>query len=184
MKRKLWLWMLVVVLGAIAVYQHVEKKEQSVKASAGATLPTEVAPMLNKVAPSFELLGLDGKSYHVGGARDKVLLLNFWASWCEPCQEEAPTLKQLAEQYKDQLDMYAVNVTSSDSEEKAQAFVKKYQLTNPILMDTKGDQFNLYKGVAFPTNILIDRHGVIRDITLGVLPPEQLEQKIKQIIAM
>jgi thiol-disulfide isomerase/thioredoxin len=139
--------------------------------------------MLNKLAPAFELQGLDGKLYKVGGQRDKVTMLNFWASWCEPCQMEAPDLKHLSEKYKDQLDLYSINVTSTDTKEKAEAFVDQYQLTNPILLDLKGDQFKLYKGIAYPTNILIDRNGVIRDITLGIVPAKKMEEKIQNILS-
>ena len=182
MRKNLWLLVVIVLLVAIALNQNVNQKDRPVNGNKSAN-PTEVAPMLNKLAPAFELEALDGKSYSVGGKRDKVTMINFWASWCEPCQEEAPDLKRLAEQYKEKLDLYSVNVTSTDTVENAKAFVQQYELTNPILMDMKGDQFKLYKGIAFPTNILIDRDGVIRDITLGVVPAKALEEKIQNVIA-
>ncbi|WP_018755795.1 TlpA family protein disulfide reductase [Paenibacillus terrigena] len=182
MRRNLWLLVVIVLLVTIAINQNGTKKDRPVNSNSSA-LPTEAAPMLNKLAPGFELEALDGKTYSVGGKRDKVTMINFWASWCEPCQEEAPDLKRFSEQYKEKLDLYSVNVTSTDTLENAKAFVAQYQLTNPILMDTKGDQFKLYKGIAFPTNILIDRDGVIRDITIGVVPAKTLEEKIQNIIA-
>lgn len=182
MRRNLWLVAVIVILAVIAINQNMGKEERTVNANAQ-SLPTEVAPMLNKLAPSFELKGLDGKLYKVGGPRDKVTMLNFWASWCEPCQMEAPDLKHLSEKYKDQLDLYSINVTSTDTLEKAKAFVDQYELTNPILLDLKGDQFKLYKGIAYPTNILIDRNGVIRDITLGIVPAKKMEEKIQNILS-
>ena len=135
-----------------------------------------------KVAPSFELKALDGKTYHVGGHNEKVLLLNFWASWCEPCRLEAPDLQQLALKYKDKLNVYGVNVTAYDDEESAKAFVDQYDLHFPILMDRKEQVYGEYNGAAFPTQVLIDRNGIIQDIIIGLLPPEQLEEKIRQLI--
>ncbi|GIP46963.1 thiol:disulfide interchange protein [Paenibacillus sp. J53TS2] len=153
------------------------KKEPSLSAMAA-----EGAPKPGTAAPAFSLPGLDGKTYEVGGKRDKVLLLNFWASWCDPCKEEAPELKALAEKYKDSLDIYAVNVTLYDKLDEAKAFVKEYGYTFPVLLDEKEEAYRMFNGIAFPTNVLIDEQGVIRDVIVGVIPPEELEAKIKNLI--
>ncbi|MCT2194178.1 TlpA disulfide reductase family protein [Paenibacillus sp. FSL K6-2441] len=145
-------------------------------------MAAEGAPKPGTAAPTFALTGLDGKTYEVGGKRDKVLLLNFWASWCDPCKEEAPELKALSEKYKDSLDIYAVNVTLYDNLDEAKAFVKKYGYTFPVLLDEKEELYRKYNGIAFPTNVLIDEQGVIRDVIVGVISPEELEAKIKSLI--
>ncbi|WP_237691039.1 TlpA family protein disulfide reductase [Paenibacillus caui] len=136
-----------------------------------------------EAAPSFKLEGLDGKVYQVGGERDKALLLNFWASWCEPCRLEAPDLEKLAAKYKGKLDLYGVNVTAYDDQTSVKSFVKQYGLHFPILLDTSERVFEQYNGAAFPTQVLIDRSGVVRDIVIGLLPPEQLEDKVRKLIA-
>jgi thiol-disulfide isomerase/thioredoxin len=129
-------------------------------------------------APSFTLQGNADTKYEVGGARDKALLLNFWASWCEPCRLEAPELNAISLKYKDVLDVYGVNVTSQDYKPNAERFIKKYMLAFPVMFDVKGEVFDKYNGAVFPTNVLIDKNGVISEIILGVLTPEELEQKI------
>src|SRR5690606_35627931 len=74
------------------------------------------APLEGEAAPAFSLPGLDGgKVYSVGGRRDKPLIVNFWASWCGPCEKEMPELKALYEKYKDRIDLYAVNATKYDT---------------------------------------------------------------------
>ncbi|MGP0587758.1 TlpA family protein disulfide reductase [Paenibacillus timonensis] len=153
------------------------EKEPSLSAMAA-----EGAPKPGTAAPAFSLPGLDGKTYEVGGKRNKVLLLNFWASWCDPCKEEAPELKALAEKYKDSLDIYAINVTLYDKLDEAKAFVKEYGYTFPVLLDEKEEAYRMFNGIAFPTNVLIDEQGVIRDVIVGVIPPEELEAKIKNLI--
>ena len=89
-------------------------------------------------APSFTLKGIDEADYSIGGPRSKPVLLNFWASWCGPCDMEAPDLQALYEKYGDRIDFYGVNATSYDRERDARAFVEEKKLTFPIPMDQGG----------------------------------------------
>ncbi|MCM3340377.1 TlpA family protein disulfide reductase [Paenibacillus sp. MER TA 81-3] len=145
-------------------------------------LPTETGPQAGKLAPSFSLTSTNGTTFQVGGKQEKPIFINFWASWCDPCQAEAPDLVKLYAKYKDRMEMLSVNVTSYDSETKAKAFVEKYGLVNPVLMDKKGEAFKLYNGIAFPTNVLVDKNGVIRELFVGLRPPKDLEEAIEKLI--
>lgn len=131
MKRNIGVLLIVAVLAGIAVFQNYSNANQ------GVVLPTEQAPKVNFLAPEFTLEGMDGKAYSVGGARDKVLLINFWASWCGPCHQEAPDLVRLHEEYGDRLDIYAINVSKMDSLSNAKDFVEKYQFKFPVPLDRK-----------------------------------------------
>ncbi|WP_055108684.1 TlpA family protein disulfide reductase [Paenibacillus ihumii] len=151
------------------------------KKTLGAAI-AESAPKPGSPSPSFALSGLDGRTYQVGGEREKPVLVNFWASWCDPCQEEAPDLVKLYEKYGDRLDIYGVNVTAYDTVEKAEAFVKEYGIKFPILLDKKEEAYKKFNGMAFPTNVLIDKDGVIQDLIIGIVPPKDLEAKIKKLL--
>ncbi len=194
MKRNRWILAALLVLLAAALYENygngiksflgIEKNatpasgsDQSVSA-----LVAKNVPKPGTKAPEFSLVGLDGQSYEVGGKRDKPLLLNFWASWCDPCKEEAPDLVKLAEKYGDQLDMYAVNVTFYDKLEDAKAFVDNYGYRFPVLLDENEELYRKYNGIAFPTNVLINADGTIQDVIVGTLSPEELEAKIKELL--
>ncbi|MDU4696256.1 MAG: TlpA disulfide reductase family protein [Paenibacillus sp.] len=192
MKRNRWVLAALLVLLAIALLDRggqegwfagfIDGSKGSDNEPSLSAMAAEGAPKPGTAAPAFSLPGLDGKTYEVGGKRDKVLLLNFWASWCDPCKEEAPELKALAEKYQDSLDIYAVNVTLYDKLDEAKAFVKEYGYTFPVLLDEKEEVYRMFNGIAFPTNVLIDEQGVIRDVIVGVIPPEELEAKIKNLI--
>ncbi|WP_025700150.1 TlpA family protein disulfide reductase [Paenibacillus durus] len=170
--------------GKTETVQHVKNAppaEQAILPANGKTLPTESGPKTGLLAPSFTIQGENGTTYAVGGVRDKVVLLNFWASWCDPCRAEAPELNKIAEKYKDTLDIYGINVTSYDYKANADRFVNKYKLIFPVMFDLKGEIYAKYNGAVFPTNVLIDRSGVISEIVLGGLTAEQLDEKLVKL---
>lgn len=166
----------VVVLIAIAFYQNFAAHSKPAVSS------DQGALKVGEAAPSFTLTGLDGKTYQVGGERDKPLFVNFWASWCDPCQKEAPDLVQNAEKYGGQYDMLAINVTNLDVLDSVKQFVKQFGYTFPVLLDRKGKVSDLYKVYNYPMSFLIDKKGVIRDILLGQQTPKVLEQRILKLI--
>lgn len=165
---------LLLVLAGAAAFYHEEKKQEAVAMA-------EPALRLGGPGPAFELKSLEGQAYQVGGRREKPLLLNFWASWCESCQEEAPLLVQMFEKYKDELDLLAVNATGSDKLEAAQAFAKRYRFSFPVLLDHSLEIVRVYRVQAVPTSFLIDREGNIVDV-IHVLEPAELEQKLEKLI--
>lgn len=186
MKRNLYIWTGILLLIGFAFWQTSSKEGglsiQSVFQT-GAPLPTETGAKAGLLAPPFKLNGLANKeTYKVGGAREKALLLNFWASWCDPCKMEAGSLNMLAKKYTDKLDVYGVNVTKYDTVKDAKQFVETFKLRFPIMMDEDGAVYDLYKGMAFPTNVLIDKNGVIQEIILGILSEEELEKKVRALV--
>lgn len=154
---------------SVAVFQ--EQNESPMKIGAEAGL----------IAPSFSLKGTDGTTYEVGGTREKAVILNFWASWCDPCKQEAPELNAMATKYKDVLDIYGINVSGQDYKANAERFIKKYALVFPVMFDLKDEVYEKYNGAVFPTNVFIDKNGVISEIVLGVLSPEELEEIILKL---
>ncbi|MDT9724978.1 TlpA family protein disulfide reductase [Xylanibacillus composti] len=172
--RNLAVMLVIVALVGVAVYQNV--------ISESAALPTEEAPKQNFLAPSFSAETMSGDEIEIGGARDKALLLNFWAAWCHPCHTEAPDLAAFADKYKDDLDIVAVNVTNIDDLDNARDFVDEYGFTFPIPLDPKGDIQKLYNVYSYPTTFLVNRDGVIRHVILGIRPPNDLERMIKDTI--
>jgi thiol-disulfide isomerase/thioredoxin len=141
--------------------------------------PAPPGPQPGAPAPAFSLKGLDGKVYEVGGKRDKLLLLNFWASWCGPCEEEAPLLVKLYEKHKDSLDLYAVNVTAEDSRANAESFAKAFAFPFPVLLDEQGQIAAKYRIFGIPTSFLINRDGDIVDV-IHLADAAQWEAKLSR----
>lgn len=167
---------LIIVLAVLAI-GHRNNTEPGAVAVLQQQAGEETGPYAGMKAPAFALQEGDSR-YEIGGPREKAVILNFWASWCDPCREEAPELNRLALKYSDVLDVYGINVTSQDYKPNAERFVKKYMLAFPVMYDLKGQIFDKYNGAVFPTNVLIDKNGVISEIILGVLSAEELENKI------
>lgn len=195
MRRNLWIIAGVLVLLAVALYDNYgngllsgfgfareKAAEESVTSEAVSALVAEKSLKPGTRAPAFSLKGMDGDTYKVEGKRDMPLILNFWASWCGPCKEEAPDLVKLEEKYAGRLDIYAVNVTFYDKIDEAKEFVENYGYTFPVLLDEKGEVYGKFNGIAFPTNVLIDADGNVRDVIVGTLPPEELEAKIVKLL--
>lgn len=176
MKKNGMLLLIALLLAGLAFYQHLGAPPAS----------SQAASSLNRLAvsqpvPQMTLKGLDGSEYQLGGARDKPLVINFWASWCGPCHEEAPDLSQVYERYKGKFDLYAVNVTKDDSMSLVRSFVKQYHYTFPVLLDAKGEAADAYRILFVPTSYLIDRQGKLLEV-IHVLPPEELDKKIRRLI--
>lgn len=182
MKKSLLLLVVSVLLIGIAIWNNQDKSTSTVSNNGA---PTKIGGQVGDLGPSISLnvLGSEMKPITVGGKQDKPIFVNFWASWCDPCKAEAPDLVKLHEKYKDKLLMVSINVTAHDTEEGAKEFVAAYGLTNPVLLDSRGQAFKAYNGIGFPTNVLLDKNGVIRQRYDGIRPPAELEQAIQQVIA-
>ncbi|MBC7437575.1 MAG: TlpA family protein disulfide reductase [Bdellovibrionales bacterium] len=109
-------------------------------------------------APALEAQDLDGKTWRLGALRGRAVVLNFWASWCEPCRAEMPTLQQLAEVYgPDKLTVLTVNYKENAA--KASQFVRTTGMTLPVLLDPVGDLTRAWEVRTFPSTILIAADG-------------------------
>jgi thiol-disulfide isomerase/thioredoxin len=119
-------------------------------------------------APEFELADLDNKLHRLSEYRGKVVLVNFWASWCVPCITEMPGMQRLADTLKDQpFEILAINV--SDTENRIREFLRRMDLRLTILMDLNGEAFKAWQGKVLPASFLLDRSGRIRYQVIGPL---------------
>ncbi|HEY4706709.1 MAG TPA: TlpA disulfide reductase family protein [Thermodesulfobacteriota bacterium] len=109
----------------------------------------------------FELPDLQGNTRKLSEFKGKVIFLNFWATWCKPCEEEMPSMQALYENLNDfPFEIVAVSV-DKDPTEKVAAFAKRYGITFTILHDRKGKIKETYKTTGVPETFIIDQNGVV-----------------------
>lgn len=136
---------------------------------------------VNHVAPDFTLPQLDGQDLRLSSYRGKVVLLDFWASWCEPCRVETPHLIELQQKYGDQ-GLQIIGVSMDDSPEPARAFYQQFHMNYPVVMGT-AKTGELYGGVlGLPIAFMINRDGRIYAKHIGATDPAVFEKEIQSLL--
>jgi peroxiredoxin len=126
-----------------------------------------VPPRTVKPAPDFTLESINGDKVGLGKFRGKPVLLHFWATWCEPCREELPTIQRLYESLKGKgIEVVAISIDRGNVD-KVQKFVDDYHLTFPILLDPSQKVRRNYYILGLPTSYLIDSKGKLRGYVSG-----------------
>ena len=133
-------------------------------------------------APEWKLKDVDGKVVSSDQFKGKVVVVDFWATWCPPCRTEIPGYIRLQKKYADQgLVIVGISV-DTDGPEVVRKFIKDFGINYTIVMadDQIQDLFAPIQG--YPTTLIIDRDGNIRDRKLGREPTEQYEKRILAIL--
>jgi thiol-disulfide isomerase/thioredoxin len=132
--------------------------------------PGDLAPELAWTNPDGSggvLKDLDGNPVRLADLRGKLVWLNFWASWCPPCQSETPVLRDMAERYGDKgLDIVGIAVQETTVDD-VKAYADRYELPFEIAFDATADAFNAYKVYALPTQVFIGPDGRVLEVVNG-----------------
>jgi cytochrome c biogenesis protein CcmG, thiol:disulfide interchange protein DsbE len=126
--------------------------------------PQEVA--VGESAPNFELPALGHGTAGLGEYRHQVVVLNFWATWCPPCVEEAPSLEKFAEQMRSE-GVAVIGVSVDQDQAELEKFVAEYGLTFPIARDPNQDLAGRYGTSKFPETYILDRDGRVAEKIVG-----------------
>ncbi|RME91280.1 MAG: hypothetical protein D6770_00780 [Anaerolineae bacterium] len=137
---------------------------------------SEDAPHIGEQAPDFTLSTPDGREVHLGDFQGKVVLLNFWATWCPPCRAEIPLLETYHRRYTPDLVVLAVNDGEKPSD--VRAFIEQQRITFQVLLDPAREVNATYGITALPTTFFIDRQGTIQAIQIGMLSQAELDANL------
>lgn len=140
--------------------------------------------LLNAPAPAWtNVTVLSGAPQSIASLKGKVVLIDFWASWCGPCRMIAPRLSAMRDRLGAQ-GLSVVGITTDEAEVAAQ-FIEKHQMKYPSVVDKDGDTSRAYGIGGLPTMVLIDKKGVVRDVFVGFDPTgdQKIELAIKKLIA-
>jgi len=134
------------------------------------------------VAPDFELDRLDTEGrLTLSSLRGQVVVLNFWASWCPPCREEALLLQEGWERYRDRGVVF-VGVDANDLSSDGRAFLEEYGITYPNVHDGEGSTLGRFGIPALPETMFIDREGRVAAYVAGAVDAAALEQGLEQAL--
>ncbi len=136
-------------------------------------------PLTGLPAPDFSLALFDGQVVRLSDFRGKVVFLNFWASWCPPCRDEAPLLEQAWRRYKDQ-DVVFLGVDIQDSDEAARSFLREFGITYMNGRDPSGRIAINYGVYGIPETFFIDRDGRITYKHIGAVDERILVAKLAE----
>ncbi len=168
---------LLILLGAAALACAVYFVSLRTQRSAGSRLAAAEG-----LAPDFNLPRLDGGTLQLSSLRGKVVLLDFWATWCAPCREETPHFVELQSKYSAQ-GLQIVGVSMDDGPEPVREFQRELQVNYPLVMgDAKVGE--LYGGVlGLPITFLIQRDGRIYKKHIGATNPAVFEKEVAELLA-
>jgi len=170
MKRKIWL------IGGLAVLAVILGTVILIKPGS-----SEPAPQIGRLAPEFSLEDVNGQTIALKSvlAKNKVTIVNFWATWCPPCRAEIPELIEFVRKYRsEKVALLAVNI--QEDPKTVKAFAENAGINFPILLDQSGKVAQDYRIYAIPTTFVIDGSGIIRDKIEGSLNLARLESMYRE----
>ena len=162
---------------ALGVWLLVDQRQQIAVESRPAPVGPAVTP-----APDFELTTADGQVIRLSDLRGKVVLLNFWATWCPPCKAEMPDLEALHVKYGAEHDFLVLGVNDRENAVDVVAFARRERVSFPLVIDRDGRVIEkLFKVRYLPTSLLIDRDGNIRDTWNGQIAREAMLARLQKV---
>ncbi len=145
-------------------------------------IKVRAGPLQSGLAPDFTLTSFDGQTVTLSELHGQVVVINFWASWCPPCREEAAYLEQTWRKYQDNGVVF-IGVDYVDTEKEALAYIDEFDLTylnGPDVATRISQAYNI-QGV--PETFFVAKNGELRGVHIGPLYPPQLEEKIDELLA-
>lgn len=141
------------------------------------------APEVGHPAPDFTLPAVHGPSLALHSFRGKVVLINFWATWCPACRREMPDLMRWYRRLKGQ-GFVVLGVDKQESRDDVAVFLQRLHITYPVVLDGDGTVSARYTVLGIPTSFLVDRRGVVQAVKVGVVDVTYLRTQVRPLLAM
>jgi peroxiredoxin len=175
--RRLWsVFCALIALAGVSLVTAGQTQAQLLQTAA----PT-AGPAVGRSAIAFNLQTLDGKAIGLDSFHGKPLIINFFATWCDPCREEMPLINELAA--KMNKDGYQVlGIAVEDSRAAVTEYAKEAKLVFPIALDLNSRVKRAYRIFGPPATFFIDARGIIRDMVLGPISPERVNEAMRKTV--
>jgi peroxiredoxin len=133
-------------------------------------------------APQFALKDINGRTVRLSAYRGKVVLINFWATWCPPCRAEMPDLVKLQREHADE-GLQIVGITyPPETKTRVRRFATSLKVNYPIVLGTRQIKERFSSDETLPLTVIIDRNGKVHDIISGILLRQEFDEKIKPLL--
>ncbi len=135
-----------------------------------------------KKAPDFELKTLDGKTVKLSEFRGKVVLLDFWATWCGPCRKGVPDLVEIQNQFNNDLIIIGISLDQQNTLNQLQPFIDYYNINYPVVLWNEKVVKDYGNISAIPTSFIINQDGEIVNRFVGLMPKETIVKQISTLL--
>jgi peroxiredoxin len=142
------------------------------------------APAKGQTAPDFSLRAASGENVALAGLRGKVVLVNFWATWCGPCKQELPAIDAVARRYAARGFVVLGVDAGGDQDSDVESFARKQALSFPLLEDSTGVTAARYRLLGVPTSFLVDANGVVRTVHPGPYKQSELDHAVRALLGV
>lgn len=142
---------------------------------------TSASPKVGDPVPDFQLTALDGRPMNLSNQRGKPVVVNFFASWCAPCREEAVDLEQTWRLYQDR-GVQFFGIAYKDADSKAKAFLDEFDVSYPSTVDASNRTARSYGLTGVPETFVIDQQGLLVRHFLGPVSQAQLSQELDRLL--
>jgi cytochrome c biogenesis protein CcmG/thiol:disulfide interchange protein DsbE len=180
-KQNAFVVVLAVAIVAALVLRRPKPEIRTEKPALGSHLTVDPFDSVGRAAPDFQLPTLEGKQIKLSDYRGKTVLLNFWATWCEPCKIEMPWLVEFEKQYRDE-GFEVLGVAMKSRRNDTAEFAKRMGLNYAVVMGN-GAVADSYGGLnGLPISFFVDRNGRIVATSLGLTSRNEIEQDIRKVL--
>jgi thiol-disulfide isomerase/thioredoxin len=171
----------IAILALVLAFGCARSGTEGKGAGAGKGAVPANAGAIGSKAPDFELTDLSGKKVQLSDFQGKVVILDFWATWCGPCRMEIPNFVKLQTKYGDKLAIVGLTVSSPEAD--VRSFAQKQGINYSVLLeaDNLTDRYGGIVGI--PTTFVLDRQGRITQKFIGVMEPSTFEEAIQPLLA-
>ncbi len=185
MERKILLIGLALTAGAVGLFLYERARGPLPGAAPETSATASPAPAIRGVAvPEFELANLDGTVLRKGDLRDKVLLVNFWATWCAPCEIEIPWFIDFDKKYReDGLEVIGISL-DEEGPEVVKKYVAEHNVTYKIVMGNEETAETFGGVIGLPTTFMVDREGKFWSMHRGLVGKDVVEEEIVELLGI
>jgi len=132
-------------------------------------------------APSFEVREIKGKRLSLSDYKGKVVLVNFWATWCVPCRTEIPDLIKLQRRYRNSLQIIGITYPP-ETRTEVRRFVRRYRMNYPVAMGTEATKTLFTSSQTLPFSVIVDKDGNVRDLIEGIMYSDEFDEKVRPLL--